>query len=192
MNISMANSPLSVLTQHYGAGLKSTEEKIERFQKTQSQIDFFEGKKAALKNKRCTTMDEIAEKLELFNNYNDQIDAVKKQFNQEQMMHCMDEAQELGEKIAKAAEKLEPKTAEERRAELVKEALGIEDDSGILDELLDDLPEEVLQETLDEVLTDSAAVMEESGEEELPEIMEQEKLTQMYLERQYTPVDIRA
>ena len=67
MNISMANSPLSVLTQHYGAGLKSTEEKIERFQKTQSQIDFFEGKKAALKNKRCTTMDEIAEKLELFN-----------------------------------------------------------------------------------------------------------------------------
>ncbi|MEZ3445073.1 MAG: hypothetical protein K1W30_08080 [Lachnospiraceae bacterium] len=192
MNISMANSPLSVLTQHYGAGLKSTEEKIERFQKTQSQIDFFEGKKAALKNKRCTTMDEIAEKLELFNNYNDQIDAVKKQFNQEQMMHCMDEAQELGEKIAKAAEKLEPKTAEERRAELVKEALGIEDDSGILDELLDDLPEEVLQETLDEVLTDSAAVREESGEEELPEIMEQEKLTQMYLERQYTPVDIRA
>ncbi len=192
MNISMANSPLSVLTQHYGAGLKSTEEKIERFQKTQSQIDFFEGKKVALKNKRCTTMDEIAEKLELFNNYNDQIDAVKKQFNQEQMMHCMDEAQELGEKIAKAAEKLEPKTAEERRAELVKEALGIEDDSGILDELLDDLPEEVLQETLDEVLTDSAAVREESGEEELPEIMEQEKLTQMYLERQYTPVDIRA
>ena len=192
MNISMANSPLSVLTQHYGAGLKSTEEKIERFQKTQSQIDFYEGKKAALKNKRCTTMDEIAEKLELFNNYNDQIDAVKKQFNQEQMMHCMDEAQELGEKIAKAAEKLEPKTAEERRAELVKEALGIEDDSGILDELLDDLPEEVLQETLDEVLTDSAAVREESGEEELPEIMEQEKLTQMYLERQYTPVDIRA
>ena len=92
MNISMANSPLSVLTQHYGAGLKSTEEKIERFQKTQSQIDFFEGKKVALKNKRCTTMDEIAEKLELFNNYNDQIDAVKKQFNQEQMMHCMDEA----------------------------------------------------------------------------------------------------
>ena len=192
MNISMANSPLSVLTQHYGAGLKSTEEKIERFQKTQSQIDFFEGKKAALKNKQCASLDEIAQKLELFNNYNDQIDAVKKQFNQEQMMHCMDEAQELGEKIAKAAEKLEPKTAEERRAELVKEALGIEDDSGILDELLDDLPEEVLQETLDEVLTDSAAVREESGEEELPEIMEQEKLTQMYLERQYTPVDIRA
>lgn len=191
MNISMANSPLSVLTQHYGKGLKSTEEKIERFQKAQSQIDFFEGKKAELKEKHCTTMEEIAQKLELFNNYNDQIDAVKKQFNQEQVMHCMDEAEELGEKIAKAAEKLEPKTAEERREELAKEALGIEDEGGMLDELLEDLPKEDLQETLDEMLTDDVVVKEEL-DEELPEIVEQEKLTQMYLERQYTPIDVKA
>lgn len=191
MNISMANSPLSALTQHYGKGLKSTEEKIERFQKTQSQIDFFEGKKADLKNMRCATLDEIAQKLELFNNYNDQIDAVKKQFNYEQMMHCMDEAQELGEKIAEAAEKLEPKTAEERREELAKEALGIEDEGGMLDELLEDLPTEELQETLEEMLTDDAALKEES-DEELPEIVEQEKLTQMYLEQQYIPIDIKA
>lgn len=191
MNISMANSPLSVLTQHYGKGLKSTEEKIERFQKTQSQIDFFEGKKAELKEKHCTTMEEIAQKLELFNNYNDQIDAVKKQFNQEQVMHCMDEAEELGEKIAKAAEKLEPKTTEERREELAKEALGIEDEGGILDELLEDMPEDTLQETLDQMLTDSVAV-KEASDEELPEVVEQEKLTQMYLEQQYTPIDIKA
>lgn len=191
MNISMANSPLSVLTQHYGTGLKSTQEKIERFQKTQSQIDFFEGKKAELKNKHCTTMDEIAEKLALFNNYNDQIDAVKKQFNYEQVMHCMDEAQEFGEKIAEAVEKLEPKTAEERREELAKEALGIEDDGGILDEMLEDMPAEALQETLGEMLTDSEAVREKL-DEELPEIVEQEKMTQMYLERQYTPIDIKA
>lgn len=191
MNISMANSPLSALTQHYGKGLKSTEEKIERFQKTQSQIDFFEGKKADLKNMRCATLDEIAQKLELFNNYNDQIDAVKKQFNYEQMMHCMDEAQELGEKIAEAAEKLEPKTAEERREELAKEALGIEDEGGMLDELLEDLPTEELQETLEEMLTDDAALKEES-DEELSEIVEQEKLTQMYLEQQYIPIDIKA
>lgn len=191
MNISMANSPLSVLTQHYGKGLKSTEEKIERFQKTQSQIDFFEGKKAELKEKHCTTMEEIAQKLELFNNYNDQIDAVKKQFNQEQVMHCMDEAEELGEKIAKAAEKLEPKTTEERREELAKEALGIEDEGGILDELLEDMPEDTLQETLDQMLTDSVAV-KEASDEELPEVVEQEKLTQMVLEQQYTPIDIKA
>lgn len=191
MNISMANSPLSALTQHYGKGLKSTEEKLERFQKTQSQIDFFEGKKADLKNMRCATLDEIAQKLELFNNYNDQIDAVKKQFNYEQMMHCMDEAQELGEKIAEAAEKLEPKTAEERREELAKEALGIEDEGGMLDELLEDLPAEELQETLEEMLTDDAA-LKEASDEELPEIVEQEKLTQMYLEQQYIPIDIKA
>ena len=191
MNISMANSPLSVLTQHCGKGLKSTEEKIERFQKAQSQIDFFEGKKTALKEKHCTTLDEIAQKLELFNNYHDQLDAVKKLFNQEQVMHCMDEAKELGEKIAKAAEKLEPKTAEERREELAKEALGVEDEGGILDELLEDMPEEALQETLDEVLTDNVTVKEEL-DEELPEITEQEKLTQMYLEKQYTPIDIKA
>lgn len=191
MNISMNNGPLSVLTQHYGKGLKSTEEKIERFQKTQSQIDFFEGKKAELKDKHCETMDEIAEKLELFNNYNDQIDAAKRQFNYEQMMHCMDEAKEMGEKIAKAAEELEPKTAEERREELAKEALGIEDDGGILDEMLEDMPEEALKETLDEMLTDSKAMKEEL-DEELPEIIEQEKMTEMYLEKQYVPFDTKA
>lgn len=190
MNISMANSPLSVQTQHYGMGLKSTEEKIERFQKAQSQIDFFEGKKAELKNKQCASLDEIAQKLELFNNYNNQIDAVRKQFNNEQVMHCMDEAQELGEKIAEAAEELEPKTAEERCEEIAEEALGIEDDGGILDELLEDMPEE-LQETLDEMLTDSAALKEEL-DEELPEIIEQERITRMHLENQYTPIDIKA
>ena len=103
----------------------------------------------------------------------------------------MDEAQELGEKIAEAAEKLEPKTAEERREELVKEALGIEDEGGILDELLEEMPEEALQETLEEMLTDDK-VLKEALDEEMPEIVEQEKITQMYLEQQYIPVDIKA
>jgi uncharacterized protein YPO0396 len=70
---------------HSGWGLKSTEEKQERIQKTQAQVDFFEGKKADLKNMHCDTLEEIGKKLELFNNYNDQIDAVKRQFNYEQM-----------------------------------------------------------------------------------------------------------
>lgn len=191
MNISMSNSPLSAFTQHYGKGLKSTEEKVGRFRKTQSQIEFFEGKKAELKNMHCTTLDEIAQKLELFNNYNDQIDAVKQQFNQEQVMHCMDEAKELGEKIAKAAEELEPKTAEEVREELAKEALGIEDDGGILDEMLEEIPEDVLQETLEDMLTDRE-VIEKKFDEELPEVAEQEKLTEMYLAKQYVPFDIKA
>lgn len=195
MNISLNNlgtGVFSIFSQNNGYQLKSTEEKMERIQKTQSQIDFFEGKKAELKDMHCNTLDEIAEKLALYNNYNDQIDAVKKQFNYEQMMHCMDEAEELGEKIAEAAEKLEPKTAEERREELVKEALGVEDE-GILDEMLDELPEETefLEETLDEMREDSQA-MKEALEEELPEIVEQEKLTELYLDRQYVPFDTKA
>lgn len=186
MNISFNN----LFTQNNGYHLKSTEEKMERIQKTQSQIDFFEGKKAELKDMHCNTLDEIAEKLALYNNYNDQIDAVKKQFNYEQMMHCMDEAEELGEKIAEAAEELEPKTAEERREELAKEALGVEDE-GILDEMLDELPEETLEETLEDMLQDDQT-MKEALEEELPEVLEQEKLTEMYLDRQYVPFDTKA
>lgn len=193
MNISLNNlstSVFSCFTQNNAYQLKSTEEKMERIQKTQSQIDFFEGKKAELKDMHCNTLDEIAEKLALYNNYNDQIDAVKKQFNYEQMMHCMDEAEELGEKIAEAAEELEPKTAEERREELAKEALGVEDE-GILDEMLDELPEETLEETLEDMLQDDQT-MKEALEEELPEVLEQEKLTEMYLDRQYVPFDTKA
>lgn len=193
MNISLnslSTSVFSCFTQNNAYQLKSTEEKMERIQKTQSQIDFFEGKKAELKDMHCNTLDEIAEKLALYNNYNDQIDAVKKQFNYEQMMHCMDEAEELGEKIAEAAEELEPKTAEERREELAKEALGVEDE-GILDEMLDELPEETLEETLEDMLQDDQT-MKEALEEELPEVLEQEKLTEMYLDRQYVPFDTKA
>ena len=73
MNISLKNNMFSIFTQNNGYQLKSTEEKLERIQQTQSQIDLIEGKKAELKNRQCSTLDEIAEKLELYNNYNDQI-----------------------------------------------------------------------------------------------------------------------
>lgn len=188
MNIAMNNSPFSVLSQRFGSGLKSTEEKIERQQKAQSQIQFLENQKAGLRNMHCETLDEIAEKLALYNNYEDQIIAVKKQFNHEQMMHSLDEAKERGEKIAEAAKKHEPKTAEERREELIKEALGIEEDGGMLSEMLEEMPEvETLQESLDEMLLEEAENLEE-----MPEILEQEKLTEEYLERQYVPIDVKA
>ena len=77
MNISLNNSAFSVLTQHYGKGLKSTEEKLERQQKAQSQIAFFENQKEGLKDMKCTTLDEIAQKLDLFNTYEAQIAEVK-------------------------------------------------------------------------------------------------------------------
>ena len=45
--------------------------------------------------------------------------------NNSQMFHVMDEAEEHGEKIAEAAERNKPKTEEERKEEMVDEALGI-------------------------------------------------------------------
>ena len=41
------------------------------------------------------------------------------------------------------------------------------------------------------MLTDDK-VLKEALDEEMPEIVEQEKITQMYLEQQYIPVDIKA
>lgn len=35
-------------------------------------------------------------------------------------------------------------------------------------------------------------VMKDELDEELPELLEQEKLTEMYLDRQYVPFDIKA
>ena len=134
---------------------------------------------------KCTTLDEIAQKLDLFNTYEAQIAEVKKQYNQEQMMHSLDEARERGEKIAEAAKELEAKTPEERKEEQIKEALGIEDE-GMLSEMLEEMPEEEMLEESKEQLEDMENM------EELPEIVEQEKLTQEYLEKQYVPIDIRA
>ena len=57
MNISLNSQ--SMLLQRPGSGLKSTEEKQERQQKAQSQIDFFEAQKANLKNMKCETLEEI-------------------------------------------------------------------------------------------------------------------------------------
>lgn len=183
MNISLKN--LSIFSQGMGRGLKSTQQKLERQQKMQSQVDFFEGKKADLKNMHCETLDEIEQKLELFNNYDAQIVAAKQQYNQEQMMHTLDEAKERGEEIAKAAEKQKPKTEEERRLERIEEALGTEDEGGMLTEILE------------ESLEDAAALEEQLAKEKIAdEQMEEEilaeELTEESLNGNYTPIDIKA
>ena len=195
MNISLNNR--SVLFQ-LGNKLKSTEEKEERQQKAQSQIDFFENQKANLKNMKCETLEEIEHKLELFNNYDAQIMAVKQQYNQEQMMHTMDEARELGEKIAEAKEKLEPKTPEERRRDKIEEALGTEDEGGMMTELLDEAMEKVI--LLEEEMTEEAIAEEEMVQESLenaelmqtqPDIIAQEEMTEEYLKAKYASIDIK-
>ncbi len=151
-------------------GLKSTQEKLERQQKATSQIDFWEKQKENLKNMKCDTLEEIARKLEMFHTYEDEIAAAKAAYNQEQMMHVLDEAEEKAEKIAEAAEKTEPKTPEERKEEQQKEASGVDDADGLLADMLENVPEPDENETEaasdpDEIVKTAQKTIEEHAEE---------------------------
>lgn len=150
-------------------GLKSTQQKIQRQEERDNKIAFFEQQKDNLKNWKCETVEEIAKKLDMFHSYEDQIAAAKAAYNNEQMMHMMDESREQGEKIAKAVDKMAPKTAEERLEDLVEEALGIDEGTGILDEVLDEVAEiqEELQDAVQEELQDTM-------QEDVQDVMEQE------------------
>ncbi|MCI8789915.1 MAG: hypothetical protein HFH92_12525 [Lachnospiraceae bacterium] len=153
MNIHLQNSNLMAFGQSrlFGGRLKSTAQKLERQAERDSQVAFFENQKANLKNIECSSPEEVARVLEMLHSYEDSIAAVKAQYNQEQMFHLMDEAKERGEEIAKAIEESEPKTPEERREEAVKEALGIEEEGGMLSDILDEVAEEQLTEALEDV-----------------------------------------
>ncbi len=154
--------------------LKSTKERMSREEKRDRQVAFYEHQKEGLKNMKADTLEDIAKKLELLNGYNEGITAAKQEFNHSQMFHTMDEAIEKGEKIAKAVEKSEPKTPEERKKEAIKEAAGIEESGGMLSEILDEVEEieETLKKTTDEEI-------EESLEDELlDEITEEEILSE--------------
>jgi uncharacterized coiled-coil DUF342 family protein len=157
---------------------KSAQDKAERQQKTQSEISFWEKQKENLKNQECESVEEIAEKLKALHSYEDEIAAAKQSFNNEQMWHILDEAEELGEKIAEAAEKMEPKTAEERREDMAEEAVGTDGDETMMEEMMEDvsdLAEEV------EAVEENAKELEEIAEEteEMQEAKEaQEKLAE--------------
>lgn len=151
-------------------GLKSTVDKQQRQAKCQSQVEFWENKKENLKNMECSTVEEIAKKLELYHSYEESIAAAKKAYNSEQMWHVMDEAKERGEKIAEAAKKNEPKTEEERKEELKKEAIGEEaSGEGLLD-VLDDLSESVEEtiEDIQEAKLEQAEQTEQIGKADIP------------------------
>lgn len=155
----------------FGNGmLKSTQDRVERQQQTEKQVEFFEAQKGNLKNMVCESPEEIMRKLDMLHSYEDQIAAVKAAYNNEQMYHLMDEAREMGEKIAEAAEDSKPKTPEERREDLVEEATGVEEQDGVLSEIMDELGEvlEVMEEleASKEILPeeDIAESLEESAE----------------------------
>ncbi len=175
----------------YNKGLKSTQEKLERQEKRDNQIAFFENQKENLKNMECNSIEEISRKLELFHSYEDQITVAKAEYNNSQMLHFMDEMRERAEKLAEAAEKYAPKTPEERTEEILEEALGIEEEKGELmesmeelaelaeemsEELLEELPEELTEESIENVEELSAAEAESIiVKEQQPEQLEKYK-----------------
>ena len=163
MNLSVNGlSGFSVFSQGFGTAgmLKSTQDKLERQQKAQSQIEFFENQKENLKNMQCDSIEDIARKLEMFHSYEDQIAAVKKQYNNEQMFHTMDEARERGEKIAELAEDYAPKTEEERKEEMVEEALGIEEKGGLTEGMEE--VQKITEEMVEELATENAELLDEA------------------------------
>ncbi|MDE6748175.1 MAG: hypothetical protein K2K21_03810 [Lachnospiraceae bacterium] len=161
--------------------LKSTQEKIERQQKAAGQIQFLENQKEKLKNMECSTVEDIANKLEKFHSYEDEIASVKMQYNQEQMWHIMDEAKERGEKIAEAVEKMKPKTAEERREDMVEEALGIDDEKGALSESLEELSElagELTEEVTEVDLNEELSRESPESADDLSDVVSENALKQ--------------
>lgn len=184
MNVGFQNMSRTLFA---GAGgmMKSTQDKMERQEKCASQVSFFENQKENLKTMACSSLEEIARKLEMFHSYEDQIAAAKQAYNNSQMTAVLDEARERGEKIAEAAEKAAPKTPEERREEMLEEATDSEESKGMLSEIMDEMTEmieeaaeemqeEMLEENLDE---NAAAELEENAALNLGDkALENEKL----------------
>lgn len=164
MNIRMqiANPMSSGGNARFGRGLmKSTAEKLERQAKRDGQVAFFENKKQGLKDIECSSPEEAARVLELLHSYEDQIAAAKAEYNNAQMFHMMDEAKERGEEMAKAIEKSAPKTEEERKKEALEEALGIDEEKGLLSDILDKAAEKVM-ESLEEMSEAEASLDQEA------------------------------
>ena len=194
MNISWDQTS-SILRRMNTAGmLKSTQDRLERQEQTQKQVDFFEKQKENLKNVSCGSVEEIAEKLKMFQSYEDQIASIKAAYNQEQMFHILDESTERGEQIAEAVDKMEPKTPEERLEELVEEAMGIEE-GGELEEVMEEL-EEVAEELTAELTEELVAELPENAEELAEEVAAAEAVPETVAEELrtpegYVPFDVR-
>lgn len=170
MGITVNAGKIPIFQRMQQKGLKSREEKAERQQNRDNQVAALEQQKADLKNMECGSLEEIEDKLGLLHSYEDQIKAVKQTYNNEQMRHILDEAREKGEKIAEELEKLAPMTKEEREELLQKEALGIDEDQGMLSELTDELTEELTEEPDKELSEETAGeITGEAAEEVMQE-----------------------
>ena len=197
MNISWDQTS-GILRRMNSAGmLKSTQDRLERQEETKKQIDFFEKQKENLKNVTAESMEEIADKLKMFQSYEDQIASIKAAYNHEQMFHILDESTERGEKIAEAVDKMAPKTPEERLEEMVEEALGIEE-GGELEEIMDELEEvveEMTEELTEEITEELEEALPENAELSAEEVAEAaaaaEAAQKETLPEGYLPFDVR-
>ena len=194
MNISMKSTSISLFTSPIGTAgmMKSTKEKLERQQNMQTKVDFFEAQKDNLKNMQCESLEDIARKLEMFHSYEAQIAAAKQEYNNSQMWHVLDEAQERGEQIAKEAEKYEPKTEEERKEEMVEEALGTEEEKGVFTEMMEELSE--LSEDMAEQTKDAIEQLEDTAklsEVEMADLPEDSLQMEEYPKEKYIRIAVK-
>ena len=158
----------------FGMALKSKQDRMERQAKRDSKVEFFENQKANLKSMECDTLEDISMKLDMLKGYDEQIAAARAEYNHSQIFKGLDEAREIGEKIAEAAEKYAPKAPEERFEEMAEEASGTDENEGMMSEIMDELSEitEEIQEELEEELQETAEVMGEQLTENLSIIEE--------------------
>ena len=197
MNISWDQTS-GILRRMNSAGvLKSTQERLARQEETSKQVEFFEKQKENLKNVTAGSVEEIAEKLKMFQSYEDQIASIKAAYNHEQMFHILDESTERGEKIAEAVDKMAPTTPEERLEEMVEEALGIEE-GGELEEIMEEIEEiaeELTEEMTEEITEELEEALPENAELSVEEVAEAaaaaEAAQKEALPEGYLPFDVR-
>ena len=92
----------------------------------------------------------------------------------------MDEARERGEQIAELAEDYAPKTEEERKEEMVEEALGIEEKGGLTESMEE--VQEITEEMVEELATENVELLDEAM------TAEDEMLTETEL---FTPEEVK-
>ena len=189
------NIKIPSLNQFGNYGLKSTKDRMERQAKRDNQVAFFEKQKENLKNMKTDSIEDISRKLDLLHNYDEQIAAAKKVYNNSQVFHLLDEARELGEKIAKEAEKNAPKTAKERKEDMIEEATGVEKNEGMLSDMLEELEEvaeEVTEEMTEELKEMTDEMMSEKNTDQMVQSdMKGELVSNSYFPEKYKRIDYR-
>ncbi len=177
-------------------GMKSVQDRMERQAKRDNQIAFLEQRKSHLKDMKTDSIEDISRKLEMLHDYDDQIAAAKKAYNNSQVFHLLDEARERGEKIAEMAEKFATKTAEERHEDIIEEATGVEKNEGMLGDILEELEEvteEVTEEMTEELKEMADETLSETNKEKgvLPATNGIEGLSVQEIAEKYKRIDYR-